>query len=150
MRPLDEVMKPRPSARPGLPGSLAVLAMLLCCAAQQAQANTKLPMQTHAAQLQGDAQRGKTLYEAKCSACHSAAENRVGPLHAGVLGRKAGGVKDYDYSDALRQSRVVWSRVTLQQWLTDPEKLIPGQKMGYRLEQAQDRADVAWFLATLK
>lgn len=150
MGQFDDLVKPLRTLMHRLPRGLAVLAALLGFAVLPAQANSALPMQTGTVQLQGDALRGKVLYEARCSACHSAGENRVGPLHAGVLGRKAGGVKDYDYSDALRQSRVVWSRVTLQQWLTDPEKLIPGQKMGYRLEQAQDRADIAWFLATLK
>jgi cytochrome c len=100
--------------------------------------------------LAGEAVRGKAVYEAKCSACHSVDDNRVGPLHAGVLGRKAGSVKDYDYSDALRQSRVVWSQVNLERWLTDPEKLIAGQKMGYRLDVAQERADVVKYLASLK
>ncbi len=111
-----------------------------------------LPLTAYAADgaPQGDALRGKVIYDAKCSACHSVDDNRVGPLHAGVLGRKAGSVKDYDYSDALRQSRLVWSQANLQRWLADPEKLIPGQKMGYRLDVAQERADVVKYLASLK
>jgi cytochrome c len=111
-----------------------------------------LPLTASAADAapQGDALRGKAIYDAKCSACHSVDDNRVGPLHAGVLGRKAGSVKDYDYSDALRQSRLLWSQANLQRWLADPEKLIPGQKMGYRLDVAQERADVVKYLASLK
>ncbi len=111
-----------------------------------------LPLTSYAADAapQGDALRGKAIYDAKCSACHSVDDNRVGPLHAGVLGRKAGSVKDYDYSDALRQSRLLWSQANLQRWLADPEKLIPGQKMGYRLDVAQERADVVKYLASLK
>ena len=96
------------------------------------------------------AERGKTIYEARCSACHSVDANRVGPMHRGVLGRKAGSVKGYDYSEALAKSKIVWSRESLQAWLSEPEKLIPGQKMGYSLGQAQDRADVVAYLATLK
>ncbi len=95
-------------------------------------------------------ERGKALYEAKCSACHSVDANRVGPMHQGVLGRKAGSVKGYDYSEALAKSPIVWSRETLQAWLAGPEKLIPGQKMGFSLGEAADRADVVAFLATLK
>ena len=98
----------------------------------------------------GDAVRGKALYEAKCNACHSVDENRVGPRHMGVLGRKAGSVKDYEYSDALIKSNVVWTRQNLLKWLTEPEDLIPGQRMGYRLGEAKDRADVVAYLATLK
>jgi cytochrome c len=101
-------------------------------------------------QVSGDAVRGKAVYLAKCSACHSVDENRVGPMHRGVLGRKAGSVKDYDYSPSLSQSPLVWTQSTLTQWLSDPEQLIPGQKMGYSLGLAQERADVVRFLATLK
>ncbi len=93
--------------------------------------------------------RGLAIYTAKCSACHSVDENRVGPSHAGVLGRQAGKVKDYDYSEALTKSKVVWSRANLERWLTDPEKVIPGQRMGYRLSLPQERADVVAYLASL-
>jgi cytochrome c len=99
---------------------------------------------------QNDVARGKAIYEAKCSACHSVQENRVGPKHAGVFGRKAGGVKDYEYSEALSQSRIIWTQNTLAQWLSDPENLIPGQKMGYRLGVTQERSDVIRYLSTLK
>jgi cytochrome c len=95
------------------------------------------------------AQRGLAIYQAKCGACHSADENRVGPAHAGVLGRGVGKAKDYAYSPALSHSKLVWSRANLERWLTNPEKLIPGQRMGYRLSVAQERADVVAYLATL-
>jgi cytochrome c len=96
-----------------------------------------------------NAERGLAIYTAKCSACHSVDEHRVGPAHAGVVGRRAGKAKDYDYSDALANSKIVWSTSKLQAWLTDPEKLIPGQRMGYRLSKPQERADVVAYLATL-
>jgi cytochrome c len=105
---------------------------------------------THGPALKGDAVRGKAVYEAKCSACHSVSEDRVGPKHRGVFGRKAGAVSGYDYSDALTSSRVVWNAATLQRWLTDPEAVIPGQRMGYRLGKAQERDDVIAYLASLK
>jgi cytochrome c len=94
-------------------------------------------------------QRGLAIYTAKCSACHSVDEHRVGPAHAGVLGRRAGQAKDYEYSQALLKSNVVWNKTTLNTWLTDPEKLIPGQRMGYRLSLPAERADVVAYLATL-
>ena len=93
----------------------------------------------------GDAARGRELYESRCVACHSIDANRVGPAHKGVVGRKAGSLADYDYSAALKSSAIVWSASTLDRWLADPEKLIPGQKMGYSVPSAQDRADlIAW------
>lgn len=94
----------------------------------------------------GDAQQGQTLYESRCVACHSLDANRVGPAHRGVYGRKAGSVADFDYSEAVRRSSIVWNATTLDQWLTDPEKLIPGQKMNYAVPEAQDRADLIAYL----
>ena len=93
--------------------------------------------------------RGLAVYTAKCSACHSVEDNRVGPSHAGVVGRRAGRVKDFEYSDALTKSELIWTRANLERWLTDPEKTIPGQRMGYRLSLPQERADVIAYLASL-
>jgi cytochrome c len=93
-----------------------------------------------------DAERGRQLYESRCIGCHSIDANRVGPAHRGVFGRKAGAIKDYDYSDALKKSRVVWGEKTLGLWLTNPERLIPGQKMGFSVPEAKDRADLIEFL----
>ncbi|MCJ0764388.1 c-type cytochrome [Variovorax terrae] len=95
-------------------------------------------------------ERGRQLYETRCGACHSVDANRVGPMHQGVLGRRAGSVPGFDYSPALAHAGFRWDRARLLAWLTDPEALVPGQKMGYRLEQAQDREDVVAYLATLK
>ena len=94
----------------------------------------------------GDAARGKTAYEARCGACHSLDANRVGPMHRGVYGRKAGSVADFPYSKAVKESAVVWSADTLDKWLTDPQGLIPGQRMNYRLSDPQIRADVIAYL----
>ncbi len=101
------------------------------------------------ARIKPSAERGLAIYSAKCSACHSVDENRVGPAHAGVVGRRAGKLKNYEYSEALVKSKIVWNATTLQAWLTDPEKLIPGQRMGYRLSLPQERADVVAYLASL-
>lgn len=102
------------------------------------------------AQSGGDVKRGQELYQSRCFACHSIDANRVGPAHRGVFGRKAGSVPGYDYSPALRQSTVVWNDKTLDQWLANPEKLIPGQKMGYSVPDAQDRADLIAYLKSQK
>lgn len=97
-----------------------------------------------------DPVRGKTLYDSRCVGCHSVDSNRVGPAHKGVVGRKAGAVKDFDYSPALRASKIVWDVALVQKWLTNPEALIPGQRMGYSVDEAKDRLDLAEYLATLK
>ncbi len=93
--------------------------------------------------------RGLAIYTAKCSACHSVEDNRVGPAHAGVFGRRVGLAKDYEYSDALNKSKIIWNRANLERWLSDPEKVIRGQRMGYRLGLAQERSDVVAYLASL-
>ena len=94
----------------------------------------------------GDAVRGKSLYETRCTACHSIEYNGVGPAHKEVFGRKAGSVRDYEYSLALKSADILWTEKTLGQWLANPEKLSPGQKMGYSVPNAKDRADLIAYL----
>ena len=94
----------------------------------------------------GDAQRGRQLYESRCIACHSIDENRVGPAHRGVFGRRAGQAKGYDYSAAVKASRLTWNEKTLDRWLADPAKVIPGTKMAYSVPEARDRADLIEYL----
>ena len=98
------------------------------------------------AQAAGDAARGEQLYVSRCGACHSLDENRAGPAHRGVFGRKAGSAAGYAYSSAVAASGVVWSAETLDRWLSDPEKLIPGQKMNVSVAAAQDRLDLIAYL----
>lgn len=100
-----------------------------------------------AAVAEGNATRGQMLYQSMCMACHSIDYNGVGPAHKGLLGRKAGSAANYDYSPALRAAFVVWTATTLDRWLADPEKLIPGQKMGFSVASAQDRADLISYLS---
>lgn len=92
---------------------------------------------------------GQVLYAAHCTACHSVDYNLTGPMHLGVVDRKVGSVPGFDYSPALRKSKLVWTRANLLAWLQDPEALIPGQGMDFSLESAGDREDVVAYLATL-
>lgn len=96
-----------------------------------------------------DAARGRTLYETRCFVCHGVDANRIGPAHAGVFGRRAGAVPGYDYSPALRAATIVWDARTLDAWLADPERTIPGQKMGVSIGNAEDRADLIAYLRSL-
>ena len=98
----------------------------------------------------GDAARGAQAYEARCGGCHSVEADRIGPRHAGVFGRRAGSIQGFDYSPAVKHSSIVWDAQTLDQWLSNPESLIPGQRMGYRLADTETRGDVIAYLATLK
>jgi cytochrome c len=105
-----------------------------------------LPALTHAA---GDPINGKALYEARCVACHSADFNGVGPSHRGVFGRIAGKVGGFAYSPALKSSNVVWNEANLDRWLADPEKLVPGQRMGLNVAEGTERADLIAYLKQL-
>ncbi|WP_394789024.1 c-type cytochrome [Rhodoferax sp.] len=92
---------------------------------------------------------GQALYAAHCAACHTVDTNNTGPMHLGVVGRKAGSVQGFDYTPALRHSQLVWTRANLLAWLEDPEALIPGQGMDFSLPAARDREDIVAYLATL-
>ncbi len=94
----------------------------------------------------GDANNGKLLYASRCIACHSIDASLAGPAHRGVFGRKAGSVIDFDYSPALKKSRVIWNEKTLDKWLANPEKMIPGQKMNYSVADARERGDLIAYL----
>src|SRR5262245_42660772 len=112
---------------------VAALAVLAGCADSLPAATVVAPAADEPALAAGDAGRGQELYETRCIACHSLDENRVGPMHKGLFGRKAGSVPDFDYSPAVKAAKVVWGERTLNTWLTNPESLIPGQKMGYQV-----------------
>lgn len=95
-------------------------------------------------------QRGRALYESRCTACHAVDSNRTGPAHRGVVGRRAGSAADYAYSDELASSSVIWTPKRLNEWLADPEKVIPGQRMGFQIDSRRERADLIAYLQTLK
>src|SRR5438876_2082282 len=90
----------------------------------------------------GDADAGRALYQARCAACHSLDYHGVGPAHRGVFGRAAAQAPGFAYSDALKSSHLIWDEASLDRWLTDPEKVAPGQRMGFNVPDAKDRADL--------
>jgi nitrite reductase (NO-forming) len=97
----------------------------------------------------GDATAGRLVFR-KCQACHSIepGKNMLGPSLAGVIGRKAGTEAGYNYSPAMKSADIVWSAQTLDQYLTDPAKVVPGNKMPFPgLKTDHDRADVIAYLA---
>lgn len=119
-----------------------------------------LPVQTALAAVTGllcslqgssmaqSAPRGQMLFETRCAACHSLDANRVGPALRGVVGRVAGRANEFEYSNALAAAEYVWDASKLNAWLTDPESVVPGQAMNYRLDIAHDREDVVAYLAS--
>jgi cytochrome c2 len=88
---------------------------------------------TVSAQAAGDPQKGQQVFNAQCKACHTleAGKHGIGPSLHGVIGRKAGSLPDYNYSPAMKKADVTWNEDTLKNYLTDPHKLIPGDKMAF-------------------
>jgi len=94
----------------------------------------------------GNAERGEEIYT-RCLACHTLAQNRVGPRHCGLFDRKAGSVPNYAYSPAMKKYGVTWNDETLDRFIENPMKTVPGTKMGYAgIKDAQERADLIAYL----
>ena len=93
----------------------------------------------------GDPAKGEALY-ARCQGCHSIERNRVGPMHRGLFGRRAGSVDGFNYSKAMKESGIVWDEATLDDFLAHPRETVPGTRMTYAgIPDAQERADlIAW------
>jgi cytochrome c len=98
-----------------------------------------------------DAAKGEKAFVV-CRACHQVgptAKNAVGPVLNGVIGRKAGTYPGFKYSEANRDSGIVWSADELDKYLTDPQKVVPKTLMIFPgLKDQQKRADVIAYLAT--
>ena len=94
----------------------------------------------------GDARAGEAIYE-RCAACHSLAHDRAGPRHCGLFGRRAGSVKDFDYSQAMKRSGIVWSERSLDRFLAAPTRVVPGTSMGYAgITDPAERANLVAYL----
>ena len=138
---------------PTAPGQLAktFCTMFLLAAATLTSANAQpAPAREWLTPPPGDVARGIALYQERCTACHAIDSNKIGPAHRGVMGRRVGGLPGYKYSDELARSRLRWTPQTLNAWLEDPEQLVAGQRMGFQVDSAQERADLIAYLATLK
>jgi cytochrome c len=94
----------------------------------------------------GDADRGKQLFEKRCTGCHSLDQDKEGPRLRNVYGRTAGTISTFKYSDALKSARVTWDDVSLDKWLTDTESLVPDNDMSFHVPKADERADIIRFL----
>lgn len=84
-----------------------------------------------------------------CQACHSLDPGRtlIGPSLAGIFGRHAGSVPNFNYSPSMRQANIVWDDKTLDEYLTAPQKAVPGNRMPFPgLRSAIDRYDVIAYL----
>jgi cytochrome c len=89
---------------------------------------------------------GKALFEKRCGGCHALDRDKEGPRLGGVYGRTAGSIDSFQYSDALKKSKIKWVEDTLDKWLTDTEKLVPGNDMTFHVEKAEERSEIIAYL----
>ena len=88
----------------------------------------------------------KALFEKRCGGCHALDRDKEGPRLGGVYGRTAGTLDSFQYSDALKESRIVWTDTTLDSWLADTEKLVPNNDMTFHVENPDERRAIIAYL----
>ena len=99
------------------------------------------------------AAKGTDVFAAECAECHSVKEgkNKKGPSLFAVLGRKAGTIADFKYSDPMKDSGIGWTREKLQAYIAAPKRAVPGGKMKYDgLDNATEMNELLDYLGTLK
>jgi len=98
----------------------------------------------------GDPEAGAKDFK-KCQACHAVGEdakNKVGPVLNGLFGRAAGSVPDYIYSDANKNSGIVWTPEIFAEYIKDPRAYMPGTAMAFAgLKKDEDIQDIIAYLS---
>ncbi|KAI4464201.1 cytochrome c [Holotrichia oblita] len=98
----------------------------------------------------GDVEKGKKIFLKQCSRCHSLdakAGHGMGPNLHGVVGREAGSVPGFHFSNAFKKSEVIWTPENLSTYLKDPRKHIPKNNMPYCcLEDPEDRRHIIAYI----
>jgi cytochrome c len=99
-----------------------------------------------------DAENGADVFK-RCRACHDVGENaknKVGPVLNGIIGRKAGTIEGFNYSDANKKAGAegwVWTEEKMLEYLLNPRAAMPGNKMAFAgLKDEQDRKDLIAYL----
>jgi cytochrome c len=108
----------------------------------------ELPADVAFADLTGDAAAGETVF-AQCRTCHLIDEgkNGVGPSLYGIIGRTAGSIEGFNYSEANASSGITWTPEVMYEYLEAPREYMPGTRMAFPgLKDPQDRADVIAYL----
>jgi len=100
--------------------------------------------------LAGDPKAGAQVFK-KCQACHAVGENaknKVGPELNGLFGRTAASIPDYNYSDAMESSGIVWSPEVFAEYIRQPKAMVPGTAMSFPgLKKDKDIDNVTAYLA---
>jgi len=137
---LNEAPPPRPNASTGATGegeNTMVRTLIITAALIAASAGAGLAQ---------DAEKGANSFK-KCLPCHaigSGAKNKVGPELNGLDGRHSGGVPDYSYSDANKNSGIVWNEASFKEYIKDPRAKIPGTKMTFAGIKNEQETNDLW------
>lgn len=94
---------------------------------------------------------GAALYKKACQTCHAiekGAPSRVGPPLYGIVGRKAGTIEGFKYSEGLKDAGFEWTPEKLDEWLAFPKKMIRSTTMVYRQNDPEIRKAIIAFLET--
>ncbi len=107
------------------------------------------------AQADGDAARGKAAFVRQCAICHTdekGGDNRFGPNLFGIVGKKAGTVPGFAYTNAFKtRANWEWTEDAVGGWMMFPSTMIPGTAMGvFQGIAEKDRDDLVAYLVTLK
>ena len=93
-----------------------------------------------------DAQKGKIVFNV-CIVCHAigpGAQNKIGPELNGINGRKAGTVPNFEYSDANKNSGIVWNEETFEDYIKNPAAKVPDTKMTFTGVKNEQQVKDLW------
>lgn len=129
-------------------GMLLVTTVAAGMAMHASGANAQTPEDAAASSLVPDEEAGADLYGAVCKGCHGVS---IAPTLRGIIDRPAASVASFDgYSDALKaKTDLIWTVENLDAFLASPTGFVPGTLMTKELPDAQTRADIIAYLATL-
>merc|ERR1712048_383293 len=100
----------------------------------------------------GDVKKGAKLFKGKCAQCHTIEKGglvKQGPPLWGLIGRQSGTVDGFAYSEANKNSGIIWSDKHLFEYLINPKKYMPGTKMVFAgIKKDKERADLIAFMAS--
>ena len=94
----------------------------------------------------GNAGRGKQIFASRCAGCHTLNQHREGPKLAGIFGRQSGTAPGFRYSFALVKAAVKWDAQSLDNWLSNPDGVVPMNNMSFHVAKAEQRRDLIAYL----